>query len=232
MVWKCSSNLTCSRAIVLPHSTSYAILFHPQEHAKKYLYFEQVRKSRFFAIRDSSLASLLRMYELLLCGFNEQLALEAEYFWKRKWRVSKIPNPVDCAWELDLERERVCQALTVILVDAFNYHISSDDLSRTKHKISRWAEGSNSDVAELHERYPDLGKLYFFLPWRYFQFIHPPCPEVIISFHTTHIENFYKHHERMLSMPLFRSMDTSLSSVCRLYELGVLAHYSIKGRRI
>ena len=99
---------SCNRAVTPPDS-SHAIFSNPHSHSKKYHHFELVRKSRLFALRDSSLASLLRMYELLLCGLDEQLALEAQYFWNRKWKVGKVPDPTKYGWEKDLERDRICQ---------------------------------------------------------------------------------------------------------------------------
>ena len=165
------------------------------------------------------------MYELLLCGLNEQLAMEAEYFWNRKWKVCNIPDPTKYGWEHDLERHRICQALAIILVDSFNNRVNMKDVNRCMNKVPKWAESlfDNIDgLEELHQHYPGLGKLYFYLPWRHFSFIHPPCSRQIISDNSTHFWNIFKYHQSTMSLPLFTSKDTRLSSLCRLYELSVL----------
>src|SRR5579859_4311016 len=88
-----------------PPSPPYTIALHPQIFSKKYYLYHQVRQRKSFRLRDSPLASLFRMYEMLLCGLNDQLACEAEYFWRRKWRISAIPDPATCTgWERDLDR--------------------------------------------------------------------------------------------------------------------------------
>src|SRR5271169_578396 len=109
------------KAVACP-DPSYVILSNRKVHSQKYHQFGYVRKTLAFRIRDSSFASLLRMYELVLCGLDDELASEAEYFWNRKWKVNGISDPRRYGWELDLERDRICQAIVMALVDSFNYH--------------------------------------------------------------------------------------------------------------
>jgi hypothetical protein len=168
------------------------------------------------------------MYELLLCGLDEQLGLEAEYFWNRKWRVSKIPDPKNYGWEQDLERDRIFQALAIVLVDSFNYRVVSGDSNRKTDMVPKWARSlleAIDEPDELHQYYPGLGKLYFYFPWRHLSFIHPPCSPQVIGKNLTHFWNVYKYHQKTMSLPLFTAKDTPLSSLCRIYELSVLVNH-------
>jgi len=227
IVQQCSSRLLQCTRTTPPATSSQAILLRPNAYLQKYDHFERTRELRSFALYDAPVDSLVRMYELLLCGSDEQLALEAEYFWHRKWRIAKLSDPIHRGAEQDFERERVCESLAVVLVDAFNYHIATSNIDRPQHKTPRWAVGNNSSVAELHERYPTLGNIYSFLPWRHFSFIHPPSSPGSIIFHKDHFVNFYQHHEQILSLRLFRSMDSPWASMSRLYELFTLANTQV-----
>jgi len=165
------------------------------------------------------------MYELLLCGLDEQLALETEYFWNRKWQIAKIPDPANYGWEKDLERDRICQALVMVLVDSFNYRVSVDGSERSMDKFPKWALSLFDHIdgpEELHQLYPGLGKLFFYLPWKHLSCIHPPCSRRIIINYNTYFANIYKHYGRTMSLPSFASNDTPLSSLCRIYELSIL----------
>jgi hypothetical protein len=219
-----SNLVTCTRTIPPPDS-SHVILANPRSYSRKYHHFDSVRKSRIFALRDTSTASLLRMYELLLCGLEEELALETEYFWNRKWKIAKIPDPTNYGWEKDLERDRICQALVLILVDSFNYRVAVDGFERSMDKIPKWGLSLFDHIdgpEELHQLYPGLGKLFFGLPWKHLSCIHPPCSHRIIINYSAYFANIYKHYLRTMSLPLFTSNDTQLSSLCRIYELSII----------
>lgn len=225
-VQECLSGIfSCGRSVSHPNSP-HSILANRRLYSQKYYHFEQVRGSLSFILRDSPLASLVRMYELLLCGFDEQLGLEVEYFWNRKWKVGKIPDPREYGWDRDLGRDRIFQAIAITLLDSFNYRVCTGDETRSMDKIPKWATplfDKFNEPDELYRHYPGLGKLYFFLPWRHFSFVHPPCYSRIVISHKEYFTSKYKHYTRIMSLPLFVSRDTPLSSLCRLYELRALA---------
>ena len=225
---------TCSSLLLLLSSyrsalkplPSYVLIANPTFHAKRYHHFKDVRKSHTFRLWDTPLDSIVRMYELLLCELHEQLALEAEYFWQRNWKVSRIPDPKTCRWEQDLERDRIFQALALVLVDSFNYRVSIQDCARPMDKLPAWAIPLLDYISgpdELHQCYPGIGMLYFFLPWQRLSFCYPPCYSGIIASDTQYFINIYKHHPRLLSLPFFLQRDTMLSSICRIHALSVLA---------
>ena len=200
----------------------YVILSNRDVHSQKYHRFDSVRKTLKFRIRDSSLASLLRMYELVLCGLDDELAREAEYFWNRKWKVTRIPDPTRYGWEVDLERGRICQAIVTTLVDSFNYYVPTSG-RRTCQRIPKWARTEKEmEPVEFCQHYPSLGRLYFFLPWKRLWFVHPPCDSRVIDYKLSFFQNIYQHHSKLMSLPLFKSKDTHLASFCRLYELNSL----------
>src|SRR5271170_8075689 len=220
-----SSCLFPCRKAVAPPDPPHVILSNRDVHSKKYHRFGSVRKTLVFRIRDSSFASLLRMYELLLCGLDDELALEAEYFWTRKWAVNQIPDPTRYGWEQDLERDRICQAIVATLSDSFNYRLATSGLKTSpKHqRIPQWARNEKLvEPAHLCQHYPSLGRLYFFLPWKRLWFVHPPCDSRVIEYTWSFFANIYQHHSKLRSLPLFRSKDTYLASFCRLYELDSL----------
>lgn len=166
------------------------------------------------------------MYEMLLCGLNDQLACEAEYFWQRKWRISTIPDPATCAgWERDLDRDRICQVIVLVLIEAWNYYRATEHSERRREEIPKWAQpGSWIPFDELFDRFPGLEKVYFFLPWKRFAMIDTPCtPEHLYRRSEVFIRNFYQHMPKMHSILYFHQHDSLLSSLCRLYELRVLA---------
>jgi len=220
-----SSCLFSCRKAVAPPDPPHVILSNRAVHSKKYHRFDSVRKTLAFRIRDSSFASLFRMYELLLCGLDDELALEAEYFWTRKWGIREIPDPTRYGWEQDLERDRICQAIVVTLADSFNYHLATSGVgtSRKSERIPKWARNEKlMGPVGLCQHYPSLGRLYFFLPWKRLWFVHPPCDSRVIDYTWSFFANIYQHHSRLTSLPLFKSKDTYLASFCRLYELNSL----------
>ena len=211
----------CRKAVTCP-DPSHVILSNRHVHSQKFHRFGSVRKTLAFRIRDSSFVSLLRMYELVLCGLDDELALEAEYFWTRKWKVNRISDPTHSGWELDLERDRICQAIVAILVDSFNCHA---DISgrRPCQRIPKWAKSEKRmEPVELCQHYPSLGRLYFFLPWKRLWFVRPPCDFRVIEYKWSYFVNWYQHHSKLTSLPLFKLKDTHLASFCRLYELNSL----------
>ena len=224
--------LSCRRAVA-PPDAPHVILSNRDVHSKRYHRFSYVRKKLGFRIRDSSFASLLRMYELVLCGLDEELALEAEYFWNRKWRVNKIPDPTHYGWEQDLERDRICQAIVLILAQSFNYHIATSGVknSRKCARLPKWARNENfMESVDLCQHYLSLGRLYFFLPWKRLWFVHPPCDSRVVNWAWSFFANIYRHHPKLLSLPLFRSKDTYLASFCRFYELDSLCNCLAESR--
>jgi hypothetical protein len=217
--------LSLTRHIPRPNS-SHAILCHPEIYAERYASFQGKREKLEFRLRDSALSSIVRMYEMLLSGLGTQLGQEAEYFTSRKWRVKDIPDPTRLGWEYDLERERVFQALGIILVDALNYHIvsgASKDAGDL-HCLPTWARTTleSVEIDHLHAVYPGLGFIYHYLPRRQLSFTMPPCrPETIVG-HEESLERFYRHRDKLMSLPLFAERDTDLASLCRTYELFIL----------
>lgn len=217
--------LSLTRRIPRPNS-SHAILCHPQIYAKRYISFQGKRENLVFRLRDSSLSSILRMYEMLVSGLGRQLGQEAEYFTSRQWRVQDIPDPTRLGWEHDLERERIFQALAIVLVDALNYQIVSGESKDAGplHCVPTWARTTleGVEIDDLHAVYPRLGFIYYYLPWGQLSFTMPPCrPETIVD-HQESLERFYRHRDKLMSLPLFAEGDTNLASLCRTYELFVL----------
>jgi len=213
---------SCQKAVA-PPDPPHVILSNRDVHSKKYYRFGSVRKTLAFRIRDSSFASLLRMYELVLCGLDDELGLEAEYFWNRKWSINQIPDPTRYGWEQDLERDRICQAIVVTLADSFNYHVATSGTSRNHERIPKWARNEKLvEPVHLCQYYPSLGRLYFFLPFKRLWFVHPPCDSRVIDYTWSFFANIYQHHSKLMSLPLFRSKDTYIASFCRLYELDSL----------
>lgn len=212
---------------VPPPSSSHALLCHPSLYSKTYENFEGQRKKRSFRFQDSSLASLVRMYEMVLCGLGKQLAQEAEYFATQKWQVKDIPDPTRVGWEHDLERERVLQALAIILIDALNDQILSDEGGISAgglHSVPKWAQPllDYSVIEDLYLCYPTLGHAYFYLPWRALSFVHPPrCPRTIMA-HAPELRRNYRHRDKLISIPIFVESDNVLTSLCRAYELHIL----------
>jgi len=213
---------------VPPPNSSHALRCHPEFYAKPFENFQVQRKRRSFRLRDSSLASLLRMYEMLLCGLGKQLAQEADYFASQKWRVENIPDPTRVGWEHDLERQRICQAVAIVLVDAFNHQdISGESRGGVRlHSVPKWAQAllQHVKINDLFCSYPDLGHLYFYLPWRQLSFLHPPRSPCTIIHYARQLAGDYWHRNKLMSLPIFSEKDDILSSLCRAYELSVLAN--------
>ena len=166
---------------------------------------------------------------MLLCGLGDQLAQEAEYFASQKWRVKDIPDATRVGWEHDLERQRICQAVAVVLVDAFNHQSISGESSGgvRLHSVPKWAEPllEHVKIKDLFSSYPDLGHLYFYLPWRQLSFIHPPRSPCTIIHYARQLAGDYWHRNKLISLPIFSEKDDILSSLCRAYELSVLAYF-------
>ena len=92
-------------------------------------------------------------------------------------------------------------------------------------KFPKWAVSLFDCIdgpEDLHQLYPGLGKLFSYLPWKHLSCVHPPCSRHIIINYSTYFANVYKYYDRMMSLPLFTSNDTPLSSLCRIYELSIL----------
>jgi hypothetical protein len=166
------------------------------------------------------------MYEMLLCGLDDQLACEAEYFWDRNWRIHTIPDPARCAaWQRDIDRDRICQVLVLVMVEAWNYYRDTEQPMRRTEQGPKWAETwSWIPFDEIFDQFPLLAKIYFFLPWKKFAMVDTPCTaEHLYRRSHVFIHNFYQHWMKMHSLVYFHQEDSLLSSLCRLYELGVLA---------
>jgi hypothetical protein len=211
---------------VRPPTSSHALLSDPQLYTKTYENFKEQRKRSAFRLRDSSLASLLRMYEMLLCGLGNELGQEAEYFLSQKWRVKDISDPIRVGWEHDLERERILQALAIVLVDVFNYQIRSGESSGAVilHSIPTWAQPllEHTEIDDLYRCYPSLGYLFFYLPWRQLSFIYPPRSLFTIIEYAQKLVRDYRHRDKLMSLPLFAEKDEMVTSLCRAYELSVV----------
>ena len=163
---------------------------------------------------------------MLLCGLGKQVAQEARYFVSQKWRVMDIPDPTQVGWEHDLERHRICQAVAIVLVDAFNHQIFSGESMGGVglHSVPKWAQPllEHIEIEDLFCSYPDLGHLYFYLPWRQLSFVHPPRGPCTIMHYARQIAGDYWHRNKLMSLPLFSEKDDVLTSLCRAYELSVL----------
>lgn len=64
----------------------------------------------------SSTASLYRMYEYFVIGFNNGLRTEIEYFFNKPWPVSEIPDPQDP----DPQRYAILAVLPSYMTAAYN----------------------------------------------------------------------------------------------------------------
>jgi hypothetical protein len=216
-----------------PPSSPYTISLNRKLYARKYHLFNQRRDSKLFRLRDSPLASIFRMYEMLLCRMNESLAAEAEYFWTRHWQTRTIPNPSDHGCERDLDRDRLCEIIVICLVEPFNSRIPRSSETRRpciwpaaiQQELPQWAQSLDTQslaFKEVYHRFPGLAKLFFFLPSKSLLMLHPPSnPSVIYSRHDVFRSN-YLFLPRLHSFPMFRRQDTLLSSFCRVYEIRVL----------
>lgn len=90
---------------------------------------------------DTPLASLYRLYKLVVLRKLDHIEDEMDYFWSRRWEVASIPDP----FERNLERGAVLACCSFLLAENFNNRISldlvdDDQASRDRlEKPPRWA---------------------------------------------------------------------------------------------
>jgi hypothetical protein len=126
------------KSMVAPPPPAY-LVSHPEVAVQRLHEYRQYRRSlvsplgtlsrisnlwkfmRFYmVVPETPLASLYRMYEYLVTGWNRELRNEVEGFWRRAdWAISEIPDPQDA----DPARYAVLAVIPVLLVESFNYNI-------------------------------------------------------------------------------------------------------------